>query len=283
MAVTHSSYRRVKRIVLWVVLVTTGLCGIKAWHDTMSAPIVRHAELTLPGLAKEQGPLKLLLMSDLHVAGPEMPPSRLARIVEQANALQPDYVLIAGDLISDRRLATRHYSLAEAIAPLARLRPRIRTIAVLGNHDHWRDAAVARAELAKAGITVLNNSASKVGPLTIGGLDDDFTQHADPDRMVAAMRRFGPPYVVLSHSPDPFPDLPDDIGIMLAGHTHCGQLSFPLVGAPTHMSRYGDRYACGRIKERGRTLFVTAGLGVSVLPFRFGVPSDIWLVTVQGP
>lgn len=256
-------------------------CAVMAWHDTMADPVVRRAEVTLPGLPAEPGPLKLLVMSDLHVAGLDMPPARLARIVEQVNSMNPDYVLIAGDLISDRKLATKHYAFAEAIAPLAKLKSRFGTVAVLGNHDHWRNAELARTELHKVGAVVLDNDAARVGPLTFGGLDDDFTRHADVKATVSAMRRLGPPWIVISHSPDPFPDMPADIPLMFAGHTHCGQIRLPLIGAPAYMSRYGDRYACGRIDENGRTLFVTAGLGVSVLPFRFGVEPDVWLVTVK--
>lgn len=272
--------RWTRRIALALLLLLV-FCVAKAWHDTLADPVVRRAELRLPGLPPEVGRLKLLVMSDLHVAAPDMPPARLQRIVVQVNALQPDYVLITGDLISDRNLATRHYTLAQAIAPLAALKSRFGIVAVLGNHDHWRNAEIARSELAKAGVIVLTNGSARVGPLTIGGLDDDFTRHADPGRTVAAMRRLGPPWVVISHSPDPFPNLPSDLPLMLAGHTHCGQVRFPLIGALAYMSRYGDRYACGRIDENGRTLFVTAGLGTSVLPFRFGVLPDMWLVTVK--
>lgn len=270
-----------RRWVLWGLLALAVFLVGKAWLDTTADPVVRSATVTLPGLFPSAGPQRLVVISDLHVAGPDMPPSRLARIVGQINALRPDFVLIAGDLISDRRLASRHYALAEAIAPLRQLRPNQRTIAVLGNHDHWRDAAEARAELAKAGIVVLDNAAIRIGPLTIGGLDDDFTAHDDVGATVAAMQQLGPPYVLLSHSPDPFPEIPAEIPLMLAGHTHCGQLSFPLIGAPAYMSRYGDRYACGRIDEGGKTLIVSAGLGVSVLPFRFGTVPDVWLVTVK--
>ncbi|WP_296678721.1 metallophosphoesterase [Novosphingobium sp.] len=270
----------VRRIGLASALITAMLVG-KALHDTLSDPIVRRAEVTLPGLAPHGAPLRLLVMSDMHVAGPDMPPKRLRRIVAQVNALRPDYVLITGDLISDRNLASRHYPLAEAIAPLAGLQPRIGVAAVLGNHDHWRNAALAQRELTKAGAIVLRNQAVRIGPLTVGGIDDDFSGHANTGATVAAMRRLGPPYVVISHSPDPFPDLPKDVTLMLAGHTHCGQIRLPLIGAPAHMSRYGNRYACGRIEEGTQTLFVTAGLGTSVLPFRFGVSPDVWLVTIR--
>lgn len=260
---------------------TIALLAAKAWYDTMRDPVVRKAAVTLPELPPQSPPLRLLVMSDMHVAGPDMPPSRLRRIVAQVNALDPDIVLLTGDLISDRRLSLQHYSLAEAIAPLNDLKPRMGVAAVLGNHDHWRNAAIAERELTKAGAVVLRNRAARIGPLTIGGIDDDFSHHADTAATVVAMRALGPPYVAIGHSPDPFPDLPGYVSLMLAGHTHCGQLRFPLIGAPAHMSRYGKRYACGRIDENGKTLFVTAGLGTSVLPFRFGVAPDVWLVTVR--
>jgi uncharacterized protein len=118
------------------------------------------------------------------------------------------------------------------------------------------------------------------GPLRIGGLDDDFTGHADIKKMLAAL---GPRHgreLAIGHSPDSFPDLPNDIPLMLAGHTHCGQGRLPLIGAPFGNSRFGERYLCGRIDENGHTLIVSAGLGTSVLPFRFLVKPDMWLVTL---
>lgn len=266
---------------LLILLAVVVLCAIKATHDTLSAPVVRETEVALPGFPANAAPVRILVMSDLHVAGPDMPPSRLASIVAQANALKPDYVFIAGDLVSDKRTATVTYSVEESVAPLAALRPGIATVTVLGNHDHWRAPTEMRSELAKAGIYVLTNEATRLGPLSIGGLDDDFTSHADPDKMVAALRKLPPPYVVLSHSPNPFPKLPGDIALMVAGHTHCGQIRFPLYGAPAYMSRYGDRYACGRINENGRTLVVSAGLGTSILPIRFGTRPDMWQITAK--
>lgn len=272
--------RLLRRLALGLLLAVALVAG-KTVYDTMRDPVVRQADVTLPGLPAGSAPLRLVVMSDLHVAGPNMPPARLRRIVAQVNALQPDYVLLTGDLISDRRLATRYYSLAEAIAPLAGLRPRQGVAAVLGNHDYWRNAAEADRQLTKAGAAVLRNDAIRIGPITVGGIDDDFTRHSDTGATVAAMRALGPPYLAISHSPDPFPDLPRDITLMLAGHTHCGQIRLPFIGAPAQVSRYGSRYACGRIDEDGKTLFVTAGIGTSVLPFRFGVAPDVWLVTVR--
>ena len=258
--------------------------GGLAWGyaGALAEPEIRRAAVRLEGWPEGSPAIRALLISDIHVAGPDMPPSRLEAIVETINRLDPDLVLIAGDLISDKGVATRTYSLAEAVAPLAWLKPRLGTFAVLGNHDHWRNAAEARRALEDVRVTLLDNEAMAAGPLALGGLDDAFTGHDDPDSTLAGMRRLTGAKVLLSHSPDPFPELPPDIGLMLAGHTHCGQISLPLVGPVSTMSRHDRRYACGLVRERGKTLIVGAGLGTSLLPLRIGAPPDMWLVEL-GP
>ncbi|MEA3039122.1 MAG: uncharacterized protein QOE79_1635 [Sphingomonadales bacterium] len=270
-----------RRALLFIILLAVTLAGYGYWGATR-APVIRDATVGLPDWPVGAPPLRVLLLSDVHVGAPDMTPERLAGIVAQANALAPDVVLIAGDFISDKNLSTRFYDYPDALAPLAGLRPRLATLAVLGNHDHWRGADAARAGLAAVGITVLDNAAAEVGPLAIGGVDDPFTGHADLAATVAAMRRLPGAKLVLSHSPDPFPDLSPDVTLMLAGHTHCGQVSLPIIGPLKTMSAYGNRYACGRVDEAGKTLFVTAGLGTSGLPVRIGAPPDMWLLTL-GP
>lgn len=268
---------------LFLFLLLAGL-GLLAWsyRTAIADPVVREADVALAGWPAGQAPVRALLISDLHVAGPDMPPSRLADIVEEIRELRPDLVLVAGDLVSDKKWATRRYPLSEAVAPLARLRPPLGIFAVLGNHDHWRNAQEARSALAAAGVRVLDNEAARAGPLAIGGLADAFTGRDDLAATLAAMDRIGGVGLLLSHSPDPFPALPSRIGLMLAGHTHCGQIRLPLVGAISTMSEHGERYACGRIDERGRTLIVTAGLGTSIVPLRLGAAPDMWLVRI-GP
>jgi uncharacterized protein len=253
-------------LLLWAYIVAT------------SDPVVRRAQLGMPGL---RSPVKVLLVSDIHVAGPDMPPERLARIVEQINGLRPDFVLIAGDLVSDKSVATRTYSLTEAVAPLAALKPRLGSFAVLGNHDIWRDAEDAEKALAAAGIRLLDNGAAAAGPLAIGGLNDAFTDHDDLAATLAALKPMPGAKLLLSHSPDPFPRVPADVTLMLAGHTHCGQIVLPLIGAIATFSDYGDRYACGLVREGKKTLIVGAGLGTSLLPLRIGAVPDLWLVELR--
>lgn len=273
--------RALGRFVAAIALIGLAVTGWAYW-TAVSDPVVREAAAALPGWPEGAAPVTAVLISDLHVAGPDMPPSRLARIVAQINALRPDIVLIAGDLVSDKRLATRHYGFAEALAPLRGLRARLGSFAVMGNHDHWRGTAEAHRALAQAGVRVLDNDAVQAGPLALGGLDDDFTDRADVARTVAAMRARPGARLLLSHSPDPFAALPGDVPLMLAGHTHCGQIRLPFYGAIESVSDFGTRYECGLIRERGRTLIVTAGLGTSVVPLRLGAAPDLWLIRL-GP
>jgi predicted MPP superfamily phosphohydrolase len=266
-------------LVLW--LIAAALVGFAYW-TAVADPVVRRFTVALPGWPKGVAPVRAVLISDIHVGGPDMPPARLTRIVAQINALRPDIVMIAGDLVTDKRLATRYYTMAEAVAPLAGLKPRLATIAVLGNHDHWRNAAAARAALTGARIILLDNDAAQVGPLAVGGLDDPFIGRDDLDATLAAMRGLNGPRILLSHSPDPFARLPGDVALMLAGHTHCGQISPPLIGPLSTMSDYGRRYACGIVREEGRSLVVTAGLGTSGIPLRLGAVPDLWLVEIGG-
>jgi len=274
------TFKRFLLILAALLLLLIGWCYWSAIAD----PVVREARLALPGFPAGQAPVRVILLSDIHVQGPDMPPERLARIVEQVNAQRPDLVLIAGDFMGTRTISTRRYSPAEIAAPLRALRARLGVIAVLGNHEHQHgDARAMRAALTAVGVRVLVNQAVQAGPLSVGGVDDQVSGHNRDNQTYAAMRGLPGARVLLSHSPDPFATLPPDIGLMLAGHTHCGQIVLPLYGAHSTGSVYGDRYLCGFIEQSGRKLIVTAGLGASILPFRLMAPPDFWIVTIGPP
>lgn len=245
-------------------------------------PVVRRAAIALPDWPAGAPPIQVLFLSDSHVAGPDMPPKRLSRIVAGLNGLRPDLVLIAGDFVSDKRLSTRRYGGIEAISPFGRLKARLGVYAVYGNHDHWRGLGEIKAGLNAARIRLLDNGAASVGPLSLGGVDDAFTSHDNIRATVDAMRHRAGARVLLSHSPDVVPAVPPDISLILAGHTHCGQIRLPLIGAVATMSDYGERFACG-LSSHGHTRVITsAGLGTSLAPLRLGAVPDVWLITL-GP
>lgn len=273
-------FRSVRRrpfslFVLLATLVALASLSI-GYRQGLADPVVRHLgwHTNWPPHA---APVRLVLLSDLHVVAPDRPPERLARLVVQVNRLKPDCVLIAGDLVSDRVLSTRHIPFEEALAPLAKLRPRVASYAVLGNHDYWRNGADAVAALERHGVRVLRNQAARCGAVTVGGVDDPHTRHDNVAMTEAAVAAMGGVPVLFAHSPDIFPAV-RHIPLTLAGHTHCGQISLPFIGPPSIPSNYGQRYACGLVRENGRTLLVTAGIGTSIMPVRWNVPPDLWIV-----
>jgi predicted MPP superfamily phosphohydrolase len=73
-----------------------------------------------------------------------------------------------------------------------------------------------------------------------------------------------------------------DLKLMLAGHTHGGQVWLPIIGRPVVPSSYGQKYAAGHVKDNGLDMFVTTGIGESILPFRFMVPPEIAFLTITG-
>jgi predicted MPP superfamily phosphohydrolase len=273
----------VKRVLIALLLLAlTVPVPVLGYINATADPVVRHADVGLRDWPAGARPIRVALLADAHVQGPDLSPERMTRIAAQVNAQKPDLILIAGDFSGDRTLRTRLYSETEIAASLSGLRAPLGVYAVLGNHDHWRDGPAMKRAVTAAGIPVLVNQAVRAGPLTIAGADDIHTGNADVEALMRSAAAFPGPAIVLSHSPDIAPVLPPQFGLVLAGHTHCGQIVLPLIGRLATASRYGERYACGLVREPDRTTIVSAGIGTSVLPFRFGAPPDFWMVML-GP
>jgi hypothetical protein len=203
--------------------------------------------------------------------------------VDRVNELEPDLVLIAGDLVIDNVLAGRFVPPEEIVEILADLEPRGAVFAVLGNHDRWLSADRVTAALEGIGITVVENRAARVSldghGVLVAGVSDYWTGHPDLD--LALVEAAQEPVLLVTHNPDIFPEVPSRVSLTLAGHTHGGQVVLPFLGPVITPSRYGPRYASGHIVEEGRHLFVTTGVGTSRLGVRFRVPPEIALLTLR--
>lgn len=255
--------------------------------------------------------LRIAVLTDFHLCDPWMDVDRLRLIVARTNALMPDAILLLGDYVPGggiTRFGTKIDS-AEWAPVLAELRAPFGVHAILGNHDWWEDISVqrrrrgpppVRAALEAVGIPVYENDAirfEKEGyPFWIAGLGDQwafwpkrrasrFTFRGDTyegvDDLPGTLAHVtdDAPVILMIHEPDIFPQVPARVALTVAGHTHGGQVR--LLGyAPIVPSRYGQRYLVGHIVEEGRNLIVSAGLGCSNLPMRFGSPPEIVLITV---
>lgn len=270
---------------LWTRLLLTAallVVAMLAWmhHEARADPIVRRATITLPDWPAGQKPIKVLLLGDVHVGSAAMDVPRLTRIVAQINALEPDLVLMAGDFVFGHDPVAGERYAAELVKPLSRLRAPLGVVAVPGNHDYWAGKVSVPRALWQANVTMLVNSATVRGPLAIGGVADIYTHHADVPATMHALDRLPGAKIVVTHSPDVTTTMPDEITLVLAAHTHCGQIVAPLYGPLASVAR--ERYRCGIVRDGNRLTVVTAGLGTSGVPFRFGAPPDMWLLTL-GP
>lgn len=258
-------------------------------REALSQPVERRLRVELPGWPSGARPLKIALLSDIHLGNYAMDAGRLSGIVGQVNAARPDLILLAGDYVNGHDSAGAVQRAAGLEEPLSHLDAPLGVVAVLGNHDHWTSPDGVRAALARAGIRVLGNEAVRRGPLAILGVDDSFSGHDDVAATVASWKTIGGIPVVLTHSPDLAHELSGEFALVLAGHTHCGQVVLPLLGpvltrGPKQQWRplYDPRYRCGAVRDANRIVVVTAGLGSGTSPVRLGAPPDWWLLTV-GP
>ena len=267
--------------------------GLAVWAFLIEPRLLVVRQITIESAAWRGRPVRLGLISDTHVAAPHVDPARVARVVARVNAQHPDAVLLLGDYAGGHEpAATRAHpersEILRGVAAFKGLRARLGVYAVLGNHDWWYDGPATERALAAAGATVLENRAALVprpeGVFWIAGLADLDSFRAEPSypQALAGVPTTAP-VVVMSHWPDPFAEAPDRVALTVAGHTHCGQVNLPVLGRLVHASRAARRWGCGPYVDRGRHLFVTGGIGVSILPVRFRAPPEIVVVTLRRP
>ena len=244
---------------------------------------VRARDIALPAAPALRG-LRIAALGDIHTGAPHIDPAKLRAIVADVNAARPDVVVLLGDYVIHGIVGGRFVEPEETAAILGGLRAPGGVIAVLGNHDWWLDGERVRRALLSHSIVVLENTAHPVDAggrrFWMAGLADLWTRTADIE---AALRSVpaGAPVILLTHSPDLFPDVPARVALTLAAHTHGGQVRLPPFGPLVVPSAYGARYASGHIVEGGRHLFVTTGVGMSILPVRFAVPPEVALLTLR--
>src|SRR5262249_17955631 len=140
-----------------------------------------------------------------------------------------------------------------------------------------------RRALEQNGIHVLENEVAEVkwrdGSFWIAGLADLWTRTQHVDETIAKAPP-GATVIAITHNPDIFPRLPPSVPLLLAGHTHGGQVTLPLIGAAVVPSDFGQKYTAGHVYENGHPLFVTTGICTSIFPVRFRVPPEIVMLTV---
>lgn len=248
---------------------------------------VRRYALAIKNLPPEFAGLRIVHLSDTHY-GPYVTLGQIQAAIDQANALKPDLVFLTGDYVLD---SPRF--IEEGIAIFGGLKPRHGMLAVLGNHDHWEGAEPVRDGLRKLGAHLLDNQRLFLTPsgkftdkeptepsLALCGVGDYWEDTMDFE---AVLSNFSPntPRLVLSHNPDSADLIPKELrcDALFCGHTHGGQINLP--GFPNMSPVKNKLYTGGKCDGPTCPVYVSRGVGMSVLPYRLNVPPEISLFTLE--
>ena len=231
--------------------------------------------------------LKVVFVGDFHVKPHQK--SRLKYVVKKINEQHPDLILSTGDFVSEHH-AKQSLPIEEIAKELVNLKSKYGFYTVLGNHDWWQGGEKIQRVLEKNGVIVLGNENRKINIngkiLYIAGVEDMGTRNVD---LVKALKNANHPTILLTHTPDVFPFVTDKasskitgkVDLTLAGHTHGGQIVLPFVGSLIVPSDYGKKYAKGLVEENGKKMFVTKGIGTSILPIRFNCAPEIVVINFK--
>lgn len=270
------------KLLLLVLFLAGG--GVLLWAAWLEPSSLRVSAYTVPQPAPMLKGLRIAVISDLHAGSPYIDTAKLDRLVAMTNAAKPDLILLTGDYVITNVVGGRYMPIDTVVAHLKGLHAPLGVYAVIGNHDRWDNADHIVSAFRAEGVSVLENAHVMLPPprngIALVGLGDRENGGPKVKRSLAGITG---PALCFVHSPDVFPRLPPTCALTVAGHTHGGQVWLPFLGRPavSSVSRFGQRYAIGVIRENNKTLFVSSGVGTSILPLRFGVPPEISLLTLR--
>lgn len=295
---------RSTRIVIGflALIVIAGMLLAYAYFIEPNRLVVNQVTLKIKGFDPAFDGFKIVAIADIHGGSNAVTEEKICEVVARANEQNADLIVLLGDYVSqrvyrgplgDRDLRMPMHTVAEN---LAGLKAKYGVVAVMGNHDDWYSNGEIANELRAIGYTVLDNEIMTVTDpagrkLRILGLRDqlkvlNWKWFSDSLKQVIAKDGGSGNIIALEHSPDVLPVITGDLSIspdlklMLAAHTHGGQVWLPVLGTPIVPSSYGQKYSYGHVKENGVDMFVTSGVGTSILPFRFMMPPEIAVLTI---
>lgn len=246
--------------------------------------IVHQESIKIDNWPKELGGLRIALIADVHSGAPFVNDQKLQQIVELTNQQNPDLIVLLGDYMSPNSWHSHRVEPEVTAAGLKSLRAPLGVYSVLGNHDWWYNGEKVRHAFEQNGIPVLEDEVTEIkwhdNTFWLAGLADLWTRPQHISETIAKVPP-GATVVALTHNPDIFPRVPQSVPLLLAAHTHGGQVNIPLVGTPIVPSRFGSKYTSGLVFENGHHMFVTTGIGTSILPLRFRVPPEIVILTIK--
>lgn len=277
-------WTKVIRLAAWLVPLL--LFGAVFWGFFIEPNrlIVHPETVRIEKWPAELSGLRIALIGDVHSGAWYIDDKKLQRIVELTNQQEPDVIVLLGDYMVSNTWHGRRVEPEVTAAALKGLKAPLGVYAVLGNHDWWYNGERIRLAFEQNGIRVLDNEVAEVKwrekSFWLAGFADLWTRPQHINETIAKAPP-GATVIGLTHNPDIFPHLPPSLSLLLAAHTHGGQVTLPLIGAAVVPSDFGQKYTAGHVFENGHHLFVTTGIGTSIMPVRFRVPPEIAILTIN--
>ena len=261
--------------------------GDKGWlHNLAHAQphAVRHLRLELPQWPDWSRPLRVAFLSDFHTGSHANDVARLGAIVDEVTAFRPDLILFGGDYVNLQWIGGGRVPPHTIAAALARARAPLGRYAILGNHDYTYDGRAVTRALRDQGLSVLDRECRSMefedALFYVAGIPDEYVGCHEASSLLKSLP--SAPAIVLAHDPAWFGFLPPGPYLMLAGHTHGGQIRLPGLGVIKNASKAPLRWSYGLIRERDQLLYVTSGIGTSGIPLRWRVPPEFVVLDLIG-
>lgn len=269
--------------VAWLVLAGFLAICVDGFYVEPARLVERDYTLPLSDWPASCDGLRVDVVSDTHTGSPRNGLDKLDRIVAKLSSSDADIVLMTGDYVILSVLAGTYIpadTIAEHLKPLSLRKP---VYAVLGNHDWWKNGPQVSRAFAGAGVHMIDNTALPINArgcqFWLAGLGD--LMEGRPDvRGTFSTIPADAPVIAITHEPGLWPRIPAQATLTVAGHTHGGQINpFGLL-TPARFEPYSHQLK-GTYVIDGRSLFVSPGIGTSILPMRLGVPPEISRLTLR--
>ena len=219
--------------------------------------------------------LSVAVIGDVHLPEGSKHLDTFKKLVLEIKSTQPDLIVFVGDYTSDPKATADMSSHRKNIIKIMKLTDPLPRAVVLGNYESWSDAEEWIREFNKLGVDIMENETSMFqtvkGDVCIRGLGDKYTNrynYVDYPEVCENIPKF-----TITHDPAGAFDTRVK-GLVVAGHTHCGQISLPYFGPLWVPSDAPSNAHCGLYEDNQRTVFVTSGVGTTILPLRFGAQSQ---------
>lgn len=245
------------------------------WYEPQALKIERHMLQS----SSQGGKVRIVQISDLHLSDFN---SYFEKVTKQVADLKPDVILLTGDYLEEQR------NIRGVLSFMKRLKATHGIYAVQGNWEYWSrlEGENLRRHFAGVGVKLLINERVDLEindhALSIFGLDyPSSTDHLEQLQKEVDPKRFN---LLLSHVPAfAHEQLNEDINLILSGHTHGGQVRLPYL-PPFYLPRYAGRFVAGfyQVSQHRIPLYVSRGVGTSVLPIRFFCRPEIGLFELTG-